>query len=201
MKNRKKIRGWNRQIKQLNRFASERLFPNVQEYEIYGRTYCRFFIDPWYRLIKRNPPVWFFKLMIAHLSNAFSEWEAFFSNRNQPFDLQIWLFSKTFIKSEIYCAKVDENGEERHLFEVAKVQRQFPKLILGAEIEEKLAWTLFDDLEYLEESDLLEIYGTLDAISKKNYIQQVRPDGSKYYTLKIGEVWVGRSKPKQGKAF
>lgn len=192
MKNKKKIRGWPRQVKKLDKYASEMLIPNLIQYEKYGFTYGRFFIDPWYRLIKRNPPTWFFKVMIRYLDLAFDEWEKTFSNLNKPYDLQIWLFSSAFVRSEIYCAKVDDLGERRDLFTPSTIQKSFPDQIFGLKIKSKLEWTLYDDFSYFEEEEFLEMFGD-GNISNKKYNEHFRSDGSKYYTFKLGEVWVGRT--------
>ncbi|TDG36872.1 hypothetical protein EZJ43_06215 [Pedobacter changchengzhani] len=168
--------------------------PTFEEYNKYGQTYNRFFIDPWYRPVKRNPPIWFFKLMVGHFKNAFDRWEEFFFNSAPPYDLQIWLFNKTFIRSEIYCAKVDHFGQTRNIFTPSTVQKSFPEQIFGGKIKAELEWVLCDDFNYFDEEDFLDIYGNLPTISKNKFIENFHADGRKYYTFKIGDVWVGRLK-------
>ena len=111
--NRKKIRGWRHQIKKIENWYLTNLTPNTDRLSSWNDEYAKIWIDPWYRLVKRNPPLWYFRLILDKLTNLYDLWNTEFSNGDYPYDLQLWLFENNYIESELVSARVENKNEKR----------------------------------------------------------------------------------------
>src|ERR1700744_1323889 len=101
---RKKIRGWKRRIKQLNAWGNRIQNPYLGRFkEVGDYTYDRCILYPFYTLEKRQPPLWFYKIMVKKFAEACFEWNKVFEALKSPYDLQLWLYDPSFMWSEIIC--------------------------------------------------------------------------------------------------
>ncbi len=191
--NKKKVRGWRRQIKKLDRWKAQHL--NL-ELNCYGYSYVKIWLDPWYRLEKRDPPIWFQRLILTALIEIYENWHKQLLSTNENFYLKIWLCNPHFITSQIVAAVGERINHYENLFAPSNEAKAFPYqkyLSSGCDLYD-YDWKLFADEDiYFENRDELSV----DDIEflKKNAFRIVEcPDGDKMYGIKKGDVWLGERK-------
>ena len=196
-KNRKKIRGWKRRIKQINAWGKHIKIPYLQYFNKAGDyTYERCFLYPFYVLEKRQPPLWFYKLMIAEFVTACSEWDKVFKALNVPYDLQIWIYDPSYMWSEIICRRVEKVGDRSCYAWEAAINKPFPfaKFSTANSGLENLEWILADEETIIWENELEEYNSTVEELLNEGYIKKDSGENGFYYAKKIGDLWVGRMK-------
>ena len=197
---RKKIRGWKRRIKQVDRWGEDLKEPSIKWFKRKDtrHVYERCYLSPFYRLNKRHPPLWFFKLIIAKFITAYNEWEKEFDKLEMPYDLQIWLYDPSYIESEIICYKMQEKGERMKLGWEAKEQKPFPyqKFASNAYDLNEFEWVLAEENNVVWEDDFDYAEFTLEEIIADGYVKRELEDGQVYYAQRIGDEWIGRRKGK-----
>ena len=125
--NRKKIRGWKRRIKQIETWGERIKTPDLKYFDKPGGyTHDRCFLYPFYVLEKRQPPLWFYKLIISKFITAYFEWEKVFEKLNIPYDLQLWIYDPNYMWSEIICRRVAKSGDRIGYSGGVGVQKEFP---------------------------------------------------------------------------
>lgn len=203
--NRKKIRGWKRRIKKINRWGEYLKQPNIEWFkkENVRHTYERCYLSPFYRLDKRHPPLWFYKLIIAKFIAAYNEWEKVFEESSIPYDLQLWIYDPSYIQSEIICYKMQEQGEYMRLGWEAKNQKLFPyeKFESKEYNLDEFEWVLADEDNIVWGDDFDYAEFTLEEILADGYEKREFEDGRIYYVQRVGDIWIGRRKDKLAKNF
>ncbi|MDX2246524.1 MAG: hypothetical protein SF052_07110 [Bacteroidia bacterium] len=111
MNNFPKTRGWKRRIRQLDQWLEKFKNPNIHELDEGFAEYVKIWIYPWFQLAKRNPPLWYFRLILDRFSLMYDHWQAAFRQSPHPHDLQLWIFEDNIIESELVCARVHKPGE------------------------------------------------------------------------------------------
>jgi hypothetical protein len=196
--NRKKIRGWKRRIRQIDRWGEDLKKPNIKWFKQANarHVYDRCYLSPFYRFDRRHPPLWFFKLIIAKFIAAYSQWEKVFEESGIPYDLQIWLYDPSYIQSEIICYKMQERGEHMKLGWEAKEQKPFPyKKFAGKNYDlNEFEWVLAEENNVVWEDDLDYIESTLEELLADGYEKKELEDEQVYYSKRIGDEWIGRRK-------
>ncbi|CAN5257364.1 hypothetical protein BH09BAC1_BH09BAC1_05300 [soil metagenome] len=125
--NKKKVRGWNRRMKALRKWSKANALPSVNVLNSRGHDYVKLWIDPWYRLVRRNPPHWFFNLMLDELDVIYRHWDTFMQSNGEPYDLQIWITYPDLMGSQVVVDIMAKIGEERNnYFEKLPNQIIFP---------------------------------------------------------------------------
>ncbi len=196
--NTKKIRGWKRRVKHLNRWG-EQIKQPYTNYFVTDRgryTYERYTVAPFYNAVKRNPPLWFYKLIIAKLVTAYHEWIKTFDRLGVPFDLQLWLYDPAYIRSEIICYKMQQPDERKRFSWESALEKPFPFDKLGSEHYDLHAfeWILADDEHIWFEDDLEDADFTSSDLLSDGYTTKQQPDGTIYYAKRLGDIWIGRHK-------
>ena len=196
-KNLKKIRGWNRRIKQLDAWQKQNEIPNLTHFDERNEVYVKIWLSPWYRLVKRQPPMWFQRQILMRMLNVMSSWRRHFETHNQPFDLQIWLFQPNFIISEIVCARVRAWGEKRdNYFENDGENKPFPHVLFLNEALKTMTWDsrFFENTLRKKEDDLDNDF--IKTLIKKGWREEIilqnTVNEDVMYSLKNADVWVGR---------
>lgn len=195
--NRKKIRGWKRRIKHINAWGEYIKQPYLKSFNKAGDyTYERNIIDPFYRLLRRQPPLWFYKLIINKFVNAYFEWEKAFNELSIPYDLQIWLYDPQFIQSEIICYAVENKGDRARYAWSADEQKPFPydKFSIDDALLKRFEWLLFDDELVTFENELKDEDFTSEDLLAGGYVKKETDENVCYYAKRIGDIWVGRLK-------
>ena len=194
----KKIRGWKRRIKQVNKWGEIIKTPFIDRFlsQNDSNTYYRCTISPFYALEKRQPPLWFFKLIISKFILAYFEWDKVFKKLVIPYDLQIWIYDPHFIWSEIICYRMEGDNElRRHVWE-SENQKAFPSKRFKHESYdlEQFSWKYGDEEHVIFESDLEDEETTASELLNQSFIKKQQFLDEVYYAKKIGDIWIGRLK-------
>lgn len=200
--NKKKVRGWRRQIKKIDFWYNSNFKPNVIRLESCKDEYAKIWIDPWYRLSKRNPPLWYFRIILDRIGEMHNNWKYEFLRGNIPFDLQLWIFEKNYIESELVCARVDDWGlMHMTYFQECNEERQFPISIFSKSNfnYERFVWELaFATRNYYDKSDFLT-EKDIEQLLNSGYTQEIifenTADEQRRFWKKYDYVWIGREKP------
>lgn len=65
--NKKKIHGWKRRIKQIEQWKQRHIDLDIERLCRNNRDYVKLWIDPFYRLTRRNPPMWYYRLILESM--------------------------------------------------------------------------------------------------------------------------------------
>ena len=201
--NRKKIRGWRHQIKKIENWYLTNSTPNIDRLSSWNDEYAKIWIDPWYRLVKRNPPLWYFRLILDKLTNLYDLWNKEFSNGDYPYDLQLWIFENNYIESELVSARVENKNEKRNNFFIkCETERTFPLDKFNSKTFKfsDFDWSLnYATRDYYEKSDDLSESGIKNLI-KSEFNQEVickdTDNEERHFWKPYDYVWIGRKKQK-----
>ncbi|SEI69239.1 hypothetical protein SAMN05216327_103278 [Dyadobacter sp. SG02] len=195
--NNKKIRGWKRRIKEIDRWFEANKMPDLSHFEARGEEFVKIRIDPWTRVCDRVPPDWYFRLVIQKLVLIYNLWEEIFERQEIPYDLQIWLNYPNTIRSEVVCASVDNIGGFRDNYYRKSTKNERLPLTWADSVPElqKFTWRQHDDedfwfkeIHYLDQEEINEL---LEA----GFVEEeILLEGRKEirYSRKVGNVWIGR---------
>ncbi len=199
--NKKKIRGWKNQVKKIDNWFENNKQPDIKVIETWRDEYVKVWIDPWYRLEKRNPPLWYFRKILDKLAQMYSLWEHEFKQSTVPYDLQLWIYEKNYILSELVCARTENEGEIRDNFFIpCSEERSFPNSKFQSQSfnPDNFEWTLkCDTINYFEKSDELteiQIQKLLDDGFQEGMVAEGTEDEQRYFFKPNDYVWVGRKK-------
>lgn len=195
--NKKKIRNWKKQIRRIHQWKNFHYDLDLNYLLENNRTYIKIWIDPWYRLTKRNPPTWLCRLMFESICEIYSNWKNQLETLDEPYYLKIWLYDPHFINSQIVVAIKDEIDYYNRIFNEADNSKQFPLSKYDPNgISHLINWKRFMDEDFifktfneLTESDIKELS------KKAHIIEEVTFDNGKYsdtcFRIRNGDVWVG----------
>ncbi len=192
----KKIRGWKRRVRQVEQWGEQIKQPYLKYFLAEGGryTYERCYLSPFYRLDKRQPPLWFYKLIIDKFITAYYLWEEIFKQLNAPHDLQLWLYDPSYISSEIICHKMQNYDEVKRFSWESDLSKKFPydKLKIPGHDLSEFDWLLADDehVHFVDDFDYADF--TAEDLSNDGYIKKVQNNGVAYYTKRVGDIWIGR---------
>jgi hypothetical protein len=207
--NKWKIRGWKRRVEYLNRWGNDIQKPytgflkitsgyNTDRPGSYPYMRERYAVYPWYNFYKhRQPPLWFFKIIIGYFVSAFDKWDTTFAEYNEPYDVFIQIYDPHFIESEIHCVKMEEEGDRYDYWPVSEITKPFPFNKFGSSAYDlsKFDWELRIEEDIVD--DDFEYNGWNETkLFKNGYVKHAYEDRA-YYTKPIGDVWVGRKKNEQ----
>jgi hypothetical protein len=196
----KKIRGWNRRIKHIQVWYNSNKEFNFNHFNQYREDYVKIQIHPWNRLGYLIPPNWYFKLIIEKLISIHALWMANQELKKANFDLQIWLFDKVSVRSQIVCALVDQKAQLRdNYFNKSNDKKIFPINRWQSKNYDlsNFNWQLYDDEDFWfknlsslsnQEVQELENNGFVAEEIEINGEPEIR------YSKKVGHVWIGRLK-------
>lgn len=188
--NKKKIRGWKKLLRRIEIWKNSNIMLDLNALENYKRDYLKITIDPWYRLVKRNPPVWYQRYLVDALCDIYLNWENEIKKVRDEFYLKMWLFEKNIINSQIVIAIDDKINFYNNLFFDQQTKTyenscyfrnkfKLPKsLQFEVKIDYQLANNLADDLSPEE----IKYYEKYSEKKEKN------SDGSLTYYLKLDDV-------------
>lgn len=196
-----KIRGWKRRIRQLDRWLEKFKKPNIHELDEGFAEYVKIWIHPWFQLAKRNPPLWYFRLILDRFSIMHDHWQVAFRQSPHPNDLQLWIFEDNIIESELVCARVRKLGELRdNYFEPCPEARNFPSQKFDSTIFQSQSWTwslFYASNHYFEKMDTLstaEIQNLLDNGFQEEIVFEGETNQDRHFWKPYDYVWVGRKK-------
>ncbi|MCP1357227.1 hypothetical protein [Aneurinibacillus migulanus] len=200
--NKKKIRGWKRRIKQIEQWKLRSIELDVEQLLQNQREYVKLWIDPWYRLVKRNPPLWYSRLLLAAMIEVYHSWHEKLSQFDESFYLKMWLYYPNFINSQIVVAFRDCLHFYDDVFDKSDEKKAFPYEAFGnRELVERFAWQLHIDshsywLSEIQEDIQLGFHTEkqVAAIMRKAYKSEsvkLSYGIDTVFKIKAGDVWVG----------
>ena len=159
LSNRKKVRGWPRQIARVE--AWSRGFAAIDVDSLLqdrGRVDAKILISPWFRLVRRMPPTWLRRIMVDGLIRVFDGWHSQLESRDRSAYLGIWLVHPHFMESRVVAAVGTEADDCASLLTKAPPLRRFPSE-LGCgnpPLFSKFDWAAHADQEFVDEDDVGE---------------------------------------------
>ena len=183
---RKKIRGWKRRVKHISAWGEFIKQPYLKNFNKVGDyTYERSIIDPFYRFVKRQPPLWFYKIIITKFIFAYYEWKKAFDELGIPYDLQVWLYEPAYIRSKIICYAVKNNGDKITFAWESDTQKPFPyyKFANNDNSLKQFEWLLTDDELVSFESELEDEDFTAQDLLADGYVKKdsrIKSQDSRY---------------------
>lgn len=115
--NRKKVRGWKRRIRQLDRFRLAHRELDVDALRRDGRDYVKIWLDPWSRLVPRNPPHWYRRRILAAFIDILDAWRERLEAAGEPYYLELWLHHPDFHDTQVVAAMGEAIEWYRTMFE------------------------------------------------------------------------------------
>lgn len=188
--NKAKVRGWKRQIKKLEQWKRKHVNLTLNRY---GYEYVKIWLDPWYRLQKRNPPVWFRRLIVAALIEIYESWHKQLVSLNEPFYLKIWFFEPHFIRSQIVAATGERIEYYEKLFVSDTESKKFPFEKYAHDNYDLTAFdweSCVDEDFYFEQADEFTVE-EFERLKKKAFRVEQTEDGDTRLTVKRGNIFVG----------
>ncbi|TWR28236.1 hypothetical protein FPZ42_03205 [Mucilaginibacter achroorhodeus] len=194
--NKKKIRGWKRRLKYIDRWGKIIAIPSLVTFNKTGYDYERCYLPSFYKLIRRQPPLWVYKIIIGKFITAFNQWESIFKSHGSPFDLILWLYDPAYIQSEIICYKIDQIGEHKRFYWESKLSKPFPfqKLFSPFYDLEQFEWILGDDSNIIFQSEIEDDGLDVNDYLKEGYTKHLHAQHGVYYEKRNGDIWIGRRK-------
>ena len=188
--NKKKVRGWKTQIRRMERWRTEYLTPDWPHFNHYGYAYCKIQIDPWNRLVKRQPPLWLGRQMIHGLLDICDAWVEAIPDAAY---LRVWLMWPYLIGSQVGMSGPSRLDWYSEMFRPVESlswaeARGFPPQF-GPELLERLKgyqWTECLDEYSVDSDDVSEAW-----LSRRPHSSLTNEDGSFLTLVEQGRVWVG----------
>ncbi|MGG3885056.1 hypothetical protein [Brevibacillus panacihumi] len=202
--NKKKIRGWKRKIKQIEQWKLRFLNLDIEQLNFNQRDYVKLWITPFYKLVRRNPPLWFSRMLLEAMIEVYHSWYRILSQLNEPFYLKIWLYHPNFINSQIVVAIRDCLNYYDEVFDKSNEEKKFPCEVFGKkELLMQFSWELYIDSkeywfsEFQEDLQLgLKTVRQVEALKRKAYKSEtvdLTYGKDQLYRIKVGDVWIGQS--------
>lgn len=197
--NKKKIRGWKRRLKYIDRWGESITTPSLAIFHKTGYDYERCYLPSFYKLIRRQPPLWVYKIIIGKFITAFNQWEKIFKPQNTPFDLMLWLYDPAYIQSEIICYKIEDTCEPKRFYWESQRSKPFPSQKFSSPLYdlEQFEWILGDDSDIIFQSEIEDDDCDVSEYLKNGYTKNVHPQHGIYYEKRNGDIWIVRRKLSQ----
>jgi hypothetical protein len=195
--NKKKIRNWPTLITRLETLKQEHLFHSLDEM-ISALTdadsfYMKLYIDPFYRIIKRNPPLWFRKLFIQALCDVYENWQRYAKQLDTPYYLKIWIFEPSFTQSQIVLGIGERIKWYENLFDAHEKNIPFPDQY-KSDSTGKFNWDFAKEIDVVEKDYFSnkewKKFIAEKKIWKTDKLKDVDPE-VEYYLFHAGDVWIG----------
>lgn len=191
--NRKKVRGWKRRIRQLEQFRLAHRELDVEALRRGGRHYVKIWLDPWRRLVPRNPPYWYRRRIVAAFIDILGAWRERLEAAGEPHYLEMWLFHPDFYDTQVVAAVGEELGFYRMSFDPAEGAPAQPPAEYGDAVctRDDLRWRA-GQVIHAEMASWYE--GDFQALARlvptANRLQQTA-DGDTLLIFHRGLVWLG----------
>ncbi|MBK9579495.1 MAG: hypothetical protein IPO40_20690 [Fibrobacteres bacterium] len=184
--NTKKIRGLKKYHDILNRWKCTILSNSEVNLSNSNRWHEKQIIDPFYRLVRRQPPFWIQNIQLENLIEIGSTWKNIYNQANTNGRVFLWLFPDPFIQSQVVAVKDEMKSFYDGTFEPAPsafaLNPDFQKII----DKSKLAPQSKYQVQCLTEDEFAEN----QRYNEKHLIRTEESNGTKTYVLKIHDVFV-----------
>jgi len=154
----KKIRGWKRHKRKIERWKQNAINLDMDYLRNYQRQYEKLWIHPFYKLERRNPPNWYKSLLLDAMIEVYLEWHQKMKKEEEDFYLKLWLYDPHFINSQIVVAYRNCLDFYDKTFKRRQENKEFPfdKFHSLRDKLEQFEWDLHIESDYYDENDLNE---------------------------------------------
>lgn len=197
LSNKKKVRGWPRRLRRLEAFRERHRGLEASEIEA-GRGWVKLGLDPWDRLVPREPPVWLRRRMLDVLLDVHRSWhaglEAHERATGESFDCQLWLFDPHFSRSQVVFAVGEERAWYREPFPAGPDVPPRPPALYddSAYRLEALDWTPGLEVGHAWASDLEADPAWARRVERAGVVHEVEAGHDRHVAYRVGRAWVGR---------
>lgn len=190
--NRKKVRGWKRRIRQLERLRRAHLALDVDELRAAERRYVKIWLDPWSRLVPRNPPYWFRRRILAAFIDIHDAWRKALEAAGEPYYLELWLFHPDFHSTQVVAATGSLLRFYDNVFERAEGAAPRPPALYGDPAYDlgRFRWRAGTEVYVRLESDV-EPEEQARLLREADRVQTSKHTGDTMYIFELGSVWQG----------
>ena len=162
----------------------------------------KLWIDPFYRLTRRNPPLWFSRLLLAAMIEVYHSWNHQLKQLNEPFYLKMWIYNPHFINSQIVVAFRECLHYYDNTFDKSNDNQTFPSHLYGKIPSlQQFEWELTVDSDKYWLSELqadiqlgIGTVGDIEAVKNKAYkteTMKLSYGWDTIFNVKVGDVWLG----------
>jgi len=194
---RKKIRGWPGKLRRLDRLRDKHLELDLDALLTEELAYVKLWIDPFYRLDKRNPPMWYRKRCVSALVAIHDAWARRLATLDQPSYLALWLYHPNFLGSQVVAAVGSHIAWYERLFPSGGPVRPTPLPDFDAPDVDLASWSwsahpeLFpDDIAPHERHR-----AWARSLMRRAVASRTDEHGVLHVLVRHGSVWVGRRAP------
>ena len=191
--NRKKVRGWKRRLRELERFRRAHLALDVGALRRDELAYVKLWLDPWSRLAPRDPPVWFRRRVLAAFLDVLHAWHRALEAAGEPYYLRLWLFDPRFHRTQVVAATGGRIAWYETMFAPAAgapplppPHYRDPAYDLAA-----LEWEPCLDTDVLLADDAADMRELGRLVLRASRLEQTS-DGQALLLFDRGRVWLGR---------
>jgi hypothetical protein len=198
LSNRKKVRGWKRRVRQLERWRDANRTIDVASLLQDEYRYLKISLDPWNRLVSREPPQWLRKRILQAFVEVQCSWTAALLAAGEPYYLRLWLFHPRFHRTQLVVAVRDRILWYEGTFAPAPAgvlthpPREYDP---DGSILAGQAWTVAADEEYLFPQWLNLAPDEEERVRKAAAQILATEGGETYYVMRRGLVWLGSPLP------
>lgn len=191
--NRKKVRGWKRRLRELERFRLAHLALDVDALRQSEVVYVKLWLDPWSRLVPRDPPVWFRRRVLAAFLDILRSWHGALEATGEPFYLRLWLFDPRFDRTQVVAATGDRIRWYEGSFEPEPGAPRLPPPHLGDPAYDLTAveWEPCLDTDVLLPDDTVDMGELGRLVLRASRLEQTS-DGQALLLFDRGLVWLGK---------
>lgn len=198
-KNRGKVRGWKRHLRQVEALRERYREPDTRMLETYGYDVLELHLAPWGNLVKRNPPPWLRRRFLDVFLDVHRSWTHTLAGRDEPTDVMLWLCHPRFWRSQVVAAVGDRVAFYRGTFYEPRgdVPPRPPALYHDPAYNlDALDWTPGIDCDWTMGSDFEE-----DPIWREMFERRFRrqvveetvvSSGDTVIAYRRGMAWIGR---------
>ncbi len=191
--NRKKVRGWKRRLRELERFRLAHRTLDVDALRRDELAYVKLWLDPWSRLVPRDPPVWFRRRVLAAFLDVLHSWGRALEATGEPYYLRLWLYDPRFHRTQVVAAMGERIRWYETMFVPAAGARALPPPQFRdpaydlAEVE----WEPCLDTDVLLEDDASDERDLARIRRRASRVEHARW-GQALFLFDRGLVWLGK---------
>lgn len=191
--NRKKVRGWKRRLRELERFRLAHRVLDVDALRRDEPAYVKLWLDPWSRLVPRDPPVWFRRRVLAAFLDVLHAWHRALEATGEPYYLRLWLFDPRFHRTQVVAAMGDRIAWYETMFAPAAGAPPLPPPHLRDPAYDlaALEWEPCLDTDVLLEDDAADARELAWLHRHASRVERTRA-GQPLFLFDRGRVWLGR---------
>lgn len=194
---RKKIRGWKRRAREVDRWKNDNMNLNLGLLEEYSRDYVKLGNLSFYSLFRKYIlPSWYKCLIVQALIDVYDSWKQTLDELDKPYYLKIWIFEKDILHSQVVASYRELLKFYDNTFAKVEKVESLPDELAIKNANELLWYKGFDLISWSEndlQEDIKDGFYTIEEVQSikesANWISKISDE--KVYVVKDGMVWLG----------